>query len=443
MKKQGKILIVDDDEDVLLSLRLLLKRHYESVRTTSNPHYLPRLLGSENFDVVLLDMNFSPGDTSGSEGFKWLKKIQELRPQCSVVFMTAYGDVEKAVQAMKEDVHDFITKPWDNEKLLDVVKTAWKVARSTIGKSTSSSDVPVVVGESAAMREVLATVKKVAKTDASVLILGENGTGKEVVARLLCRLSKRAKESFVGVDLGAVPDTLFESELFGYKKGAFTGAKSDKAGRFQAASGGTLFLDEIGNLSLNLQVKLLAALENRIVTPVGSTQSEKIDIRLIAATNMPLQEMVQQQEFRQDLLYRINTVTIQLPPLRHRQADIPVLAKQFLNEFTNKYQRPELQFSAEALEKLEQHHWPGNVRELRHAVERAVILSESKTLQSYDFAFELTTKPVSGHDYNLEQIERRTISKVLRMHEGNISQAAETLGLTRSALYRRIEKYGL
>ena len=456
-KTLGKILIVDDDEDVLLAARLLLKKHAALVHTEKNPRALPALLRNESYDVILLDMNFTRDVTSGREGFHWLNEVLAIDPSAVVILITAYGDVDLAVRAIKEGATDFVLKPWQNEKLLATLSTAMKLRssrrevdelRSRQALLSADLDQPFseLVGSCPSMQQVFATIRKVAATDANVLILGENGTGKELVARELHRQSRRSQEVFISVDMGAISETLFESELFGHIKGAFTGAKEDRPGRFEIADGGTLFLDEIGNLSMPLQAKILTVIQSRKVTRVGANQARDIDIRLICATNLPILEMVSQKEFRQDLLYRINTVEIHLPPLRERQEDIPLLADHFLRVYATKYRKPPLRLNAATLGKLQKYHWPGNVRELQHAIERAIIMSDTPVLQPGDFFF---SSADSGEDslffenYNLEEVEKLVIRKAITKHAGNISQAARELGLTRASLYRRLEKYGL
>lgn len=454
MKKEGKILVVDDEEDILLTLRFFLRQHFAEVHTEHNPNLIPRLLRKHEFDVILLDMNFRKGDTSGKEGLQWLSKILEIDPSANVIMITAYGDVKIAVNAVKVGAIDFVTKPWRNEKLLATIMSVYKLSQSKqkvkelkTRQRVLSDDMGFeIVGESAPMQQIFSTIEKVAKTDANVLILGENGTGKEMVARTLHRQSLRADEVFVGVDLGAIPETLFESELFGHKKGAFTNAYEDRMGRFEAASGGTLFLDEIGNLSLPLQAKLLNVLQSRQLRRVGDSEMRLVDIRLICATNMPLYEMVREQRFRQDLLYRINTVEITLPPLRERGDDIALLADHFLKVYRRKYQKNFLSLAKPTLKKLLDYHWPGNIRELRHAMERAVILCEGDVLEPDDFLFHAKVERVNDdafESYNLAEMERWAIQKALTKHTGNITKAADELGLTRAALYRRMEKYGL
>ena len=461
MKPLGNILVVDDDEDVLVAANMFLKRHADLVQIETAPQALPALLANESFDLILLDMNFAQDVSSGKEGFYWLKKILELDPSTVVVLITAYGDVEMAVRAIKEGATDFVMKPWQNEKLLATLSAAITIRRSRrqVDRLRSqqqqlSADLDRrfqgFIGNSAAMRQVFATIEKVAKTDANVLILGENGTGKELVAREIHRQSLRTAEVFLSVDMGSLSESLFESELFGHVKGAFTDAREDRAGRFELASGGTLFLDEIGNLPLALQVKLLTALQNRDVTRVGSSKPRPVDIRLICASNMPLRDLAGQKQFRQDLLYRINTVEISLPPLRERIEDIPLLLEHFLLVYSKRYHKQLPRITPSTVKRLESYDWPGNVRELQHAVERAVIMRESDKLQPSDFFLSpaesytaAPTNPIGDAGFNLEEIEKSTINRVLNKHCGNISQAAKELGITRAALYRRLQKHGL
>jgi two-component system, NtrC family, response regulator HydG len=457
MERSGKVLAIDDNEDILFALKLLLKNYVDVIHTESNPELIPELLGKEKFDVILLDMNFTKDAISGQEGFNWLGKIIEMDPDAVVVFITAYGDAEKAVKAIKSGATDFILKPWQNEKLLATVSSAIRLRQSKNQASdlkmkqieiNAIQDQPFheFIGNSPEMQQVFSTIRKVAKTDANVLILGENGTGKELVARALHRNSLRKDEVFISVDLGSVTETLFESELFGYVKGAFTDAKADKQGRFELASGGTLFLDEIGNLSLPMQAKILTTLERREIIRVGANTSKSIDVRLICATNNNIHEMVERDLFRQDLLYRINTVEIHLPPLRERTSDIPLLANHFLSIYSKKYRKNIKGISSETLKKLSQYHWPGNVRELQHALERAVIMSDSENLQPDDFILASKVDKVGEieiESFNLDDIEKNIIVKVLKQNQGNVTQAATMLGLTRTSLYRRMEKYGL
>ncbi len=457
MKKDATILIIDDEEDILLSLKLFLKQHFSRVVTERNPNLLPRMMRQHEPNVILLDMNFRKGDTTGSEGMRWLKKAVELDPNANVIMITAYGDVKVAVKCLKNGAVDFIEKPWRNEKLLATINAAVQLSQSKqevqqlqSRQRLLSADMDQkfveMVGESSAMKQVLQTIDKVAKTDADVLILGENGTGKELVARAIHRQSPRAGEVFINVDLGAIPDSLFESELFGHKKGSFTDAKEDRTGRFEAASGGTLFLDEIGNLVMPSQSKLLTVLQNREVVRVGAVQPVPINIRLVCATNVPLYERVREKAFRQDLLYRINTVEIHLPPLRDRVTDIPLLAEHFLKMYARKYQKPNLSFAAETIKRLQAYNWPGNIRELRHAVERAVILCDGDSLVPGDFMLQNLIEDegeAALPSYNLDDLEKWAIQKSMTRHQGNITRAADELGLTRAALYRRLEKYGL
>jgi DNA-binding NtrC family response regulator len=456
-KNTGNILIVDDNEDLLLAARLFLKQHFFLVHTEQNPEKIPVLLQNENYDVILLDMNFTIDATSGVEGFFWLEKILQIDPSAVVILITAYGDVEIAVKAVKAGAADFVLKPWQNEKLLATLSSALSLRHSRLEvdrlrsrQRQLSEDIDQkyhnMIGVSPAICKVFATIDKVAATDANILILGENGTGKELVARALHRQSSRAGDVFINVDMGAIAETLFESELFGHMKGAFTDARENRPGRFELAAGGTLFLDEIGNLSLAMQAKLLSVLETRKVTRLGSNAPRDIDIRLICATNLPLYDMVARNEFRQDLLYRINTVEIKLPPLRERREDIALLVEHFLGIYSKKYKKAITAVSAPALKKLERYHWPGNIRELIHTLERAIILAESRMLQPGDFLFPDTEKEVEGivfDNYNLEDVEKTVIRKALKKHAGNVSRAAKDLGLTRTSLYRRMEKYGL
>jgi DNA-binding NtrC family response regulator len=455
--KIDKILIVDDDEDVLKAAKLFLKKHVASIHTEQNPENIPSLMANNNYDVILLDMNYSRDVTSGQEGLHWLSKIIEIDPSVVVIMITAFGDINLAVTAVKNGATDFVLKPWQNEKLLVTVsaasnlhKTRLEAANLRQRQEQLSSDMnqpfSEFIGSSPAMQRVYDTILKVAKTDANVLILGENGTGKELVARALHHHSIRSKEVFISVDMGAISESLFESELFGHVKGAFTDATTDRVGRFEVASGGTLFLDEIANLPVAMQSKILRAIETKQVVRLGSNKNLPIDIRLICATNVDIREMVNKQKFRQDLLYRINTVEIHLPPLRERGEDLPQLAEHFLKIFCKKYNKPEKAIGASTINKLMAYQWPGNVRELQHCMERAVILSESDTLQPEDFL--LTASGAEGDailfdNYNLDLVEKIVIQKAIDKYRGNVSQAARELGLTRSSLYRRMEKHGI
>lgn len=451
----GKILMIDDDEDVLLAAKMLLKKQNHHVIIEKNPNKIPFLLNNDTYDVILLDMNFSKDITSGKEGFYWLEKILEKDPQAVVILITAFGDVEMAVKALKQGATDFVLKPWQNEKLISTISTAIRLRQSysevdKLRKAKEMLEEQIskpfgeIIGQSTAIKEVFALIDKVAKTDANVLILGENGTGKELIARAIHQRSLRKDNSFVSVDMGAITETLFESELFGHKKGAFTDAREDRPGRFELANGGTLFLDEIGNLSLSLQSKLLSALQARQVTRVGSNQSIPVDIRLICATNMPLHQMVKEGTFRQDLLYRINTVEIKVPPLADRMEDIPLLAQHYLEHYAKKYHKSVTTISPGAADKLKRYAWPGNIRELQHSIERAVIMTDSNSLQESDFLFSRpVSSSVSPETLNLDEVEKAAIVKALSLYSGNISKAADELGLTRASLYRRMEKYGL
>jgi two-component system, NtrC family, response regulator HydG len=455
-KIASKILIVDDNEDVLLAAKLLLKPYVTYIQAEKDPRVLPRLLETESYDVIFLDMNFTQDMTSGKEGFYWLKEILKTDPSAVVILITAFGDVDTAVKAIKEGATDFVLKPWQNEKFIATFSSAIKLRESKIElekmrsrqhqlSADMDSSFHELLGKSESMQAVFGTIQKVAETDANVLILGENGTGKELVARALHRKSKRAEEVFISIDMGALTPTLFESELFGHVKGAFTDARDDRAGRFEIASGGTLFLDEIGNIPLELQAKLLTVLQKREVTRVGSNKSKPIDIRLICATNLPIHQFAAEKKFRQDLLYRINTVEIQIPPLRDRKDDIPLLTEYFLSIYAKKYNKSCIRFDSGTVFKLVNYSWPGNVRELQHAIERAVILCDGDILWPADFLF--SSKSSSDFDelqsYNLDESEKNIIIKSLLKHDGNITHAANEMGITRTALYRRMKKYNL
>lgn len=462
----GTILIVDDDEDILTAGKLLLKRHYGRVVTCNRPEHIPDLLAGNTVDAILLDMNFGPGESSGREGLHWLGRILDIDPDAVVVLITAHGGVDMAVDAMKRGATDFITKPWQNEKVVATLSASVKLRQSRteathLKKATktvaqqSNAKAPPIIGSTRAMSDLLDLVERAAPTDANMMILGENGTGKELVARTVHARSLRASGVFMSVDLGAISESLFESELFGHKKGAFTDAREDRVGLFEAAAGGTLFLDEVGNLPLHLQMKLLTALEQRRITPVGSTKPVDIDVRVLAATNMPLQKLKDEAHFRQDLLFRLNTVEVHVPPLRERVDDILPITRHYLSHFARKYGKPDKLLNADAEDALMAYHWPGNVRELRHAVERAMILSDGASFTLQDFALADTSPPPHetegeavpaselGEDLNLDRLEERAISAALKHHRYNISHAAKALGLTRAALYRRMEKYGL
>ncbi len=455
------VLIVDDDDDILIATRLLLKRHFARVITADHPSQIPGLMEKYQVDVILLDMNFGPGESSGDQGMCWLKQIRAANRDVVTILITAHGNIALAVEAMKHGASDFVIKPWRNEALIANIHAAIQLQQKrresdrSSGRSTIDAvedQQPDLLGSSQPTIEIKKLIDKVAPTQANVLILGENGTGKELVARRLHRQSTRAGKVFMAVDMGALTASLFESELFGHQKGAFTGADRQRIGRLQAADGGTLFLDEIGNLSLDLQAKLLTALEQRVVTPLGGNQSVAVDVRVIAATNVAKHRLADERHFRQDLLYRLNTVEISLPPLRERPGDIQAIAEYFATWFAQKYAKPEKVLSGAALEAMRRYQWPGNVRALRHALERAVIFSEGECLEPEDlqlprpaevgFAGE-THNPPAEEELNLEQLEQKTIEKALRQHNYNVSRAAKALGLTRGALYRRMEKYAL
>ena len=459
--KSGNILIVDDDEDILTASRLLLRREFGAITTCNDPHQISKLLGGPDFDVVLLDMNFGPGQSTGEEGLVWLEKILEIDPQIVVVMITAHGSLNTAVAAMKRGATDFIAKPWQNEKVIATVSTAIQLRHSrketqtlrqtnkVLLKETSAAD-GRIIGDSAEAKKVMAVVARAGPTDANVLILGENGTGKELIARELHRQSKRAEHVFLTIDMGSISEALFESELFGHKKGAFTDASEDRLGRFQAADGGTIFLDEIGNLPLHLQAKLLRVLEQRRVTPVGSDESQEVDVRLIAATNIPSATLKDEDHFRQDLLFRINTVEITVPPLRDRKDDILPIAKHYAAIYSQKYGGKKRVFSPAAEQALHDYAWPGNIRALRHAVERAIILSEDEFIEPVDLQLDYSDATMTQSNVvvaptilNLDYLEKDTIQKALRRHGFNISRAANELGLTRASLYRRMEKHDL
>lgn len=455
MQKEGNVLIVDDNQDILSSSRMILKKHFAIVHTLNKPEKLPEIIKEINYDVVLLDLNFSPGAKSGKEGKKWLDYIVHHSPGSQIIIITAYGDINLAVECMKLGAIDFVVKPWNSEKLKATVKTAYllsksknettdlknkqKLLTSEINKPSSS-----IIGTSESMLKVLEIVTKVAKTEANVLITGENGTGKELVARELHNQSKRKDSVFISVDLGSIPESLFEAELFGFCKGAFTDAKEDKPGRFELANGGTLFLDEIGNLSFSSQAKLLGALQNKKINRLGSANIIDLDIRLICATNKPLRQMVKENTFREDLLYRINTVEIHIPPLRERQNDVILLAKHYLNYYCSKYSKNQVIISKTTEEKLKNYNWPGNIRELQHLMERTIIMNDKTELCPEDFHIELPQADFSiSNTLNIEELEKTAIKKAITKHNGNLTTAAKELGLGRTTLYRKMEKYGL
>ncbi len=483
MEKKGKILIVDDNEDVLLSLNMLLKPYVEGIRVINTPERIIGMMDSFMPDVIMLDMNFHRDAISGEEGYEWLEKILAHNPKSVVLFITAYVDTEKAVRAIKAGAIDFIPKPWDRNKLLDTVKSAVELSRernldssdwhekeseqnlnmnqSSDSKSVvSSQDVFArMIGECPAMQELKVQMMRVAATDANVLITGENGTGKDVVAHALHQLSDRARKPFVNIDLGCIPENLFESELFGYEKGAFTDARNAKEGRIETADGGTLFLDEIGNLNLPMQQKLLTVIEKRETQRIGSNKVSHVNVRILAATNANLREKVGEGTFRQDLFYRLNTIELHLPPLRERGEDIVLLAEYFLKIYSGKYSVGDVVLSASAKQKLLKHTWPGNVRELQHCIERAIVLGDKTELAAEDIRLEdsvvasgtsasnSATGSASGSvnidSLNLQTLEREAIKRAISLSNGNLTQAAELLGITRFALYRKIDKLGV
>jgi DNA-binding NtrC family response regulator len=451
MDKKGKILIIDDNEDVLFALNALLYPYVEKVKVSAHPEKTEHYMETFRPDLILLDMNFRKDVVSGKEGFFWLNKILQTDPQAIVIFMTAYADTEKAVQAIKAGATDFISKPWEKEKLLATISSALKLRESRKQienlkmqvQSLSNPDYPEIIGESEVMREIFSLIEKLSETEANILILGENGTGKDLIARAIFHHSPRSQKVFTTIDLGVIPETLFESELFGYEKGAFTDAKTGKAGRMEIASGGTLFLDEIGNLSLSMQSKLLTAIEKKQISRLGVTHTLPIDVRFISATNTDIYRATEEGNFRQDLLYRINTIEIHVPPLRERGRDIVLLAEHFIEKFAYKYKKKINGLSSEAKTKIMQYTWPGNVRELQNVMERAVILSSDKILKAGNITLQTIEKKKENENLNLEDIERETVEKALKRSDGNINKAAELLGITRYALYRKMKKESL
>jgi DNA-binding NtrC family response regulator len=455
-----RILIADDQADVVAALSLLLKGEGFQIESASSPAGVLKAIDAQDFDVVLIDLNYARDTTSGSEGLDLLSRIRATDPSLPVVVMTAWGSVDLAVEAMRRGARDFIQKPWDNARLLAVLRTQVELAQALRrgrkleaenialrdSVSEAGSEIPQIVAESSAMKSVLKLVERIGPADANVLITGENGTGKEVITRVLHSISSRRAKPLISLNAGALAEGVFESELFGHVRGAFTDAKSDRVGRFELADGGTLFLDEIGNVPLNLQAKLLRVIETGEFERVGSSKTQKVNVRLLSATNADLHAEVGQARFRQDLLFRLNTVEIRLPPLRERAEDIPVLAEHFLNLHRERYRRPLLGFTPEALEALRQHLWPGNVRELDHVIERAVLMSTGNMVTAFDLALEATPDArlsAQLEEMSLEDAERLLIKKALARFEGNANRAAEALGLSRSALYRRLQKYGL
>lgn len=450
----SQLLIVDDDKDVLLTAELLLKNKSRTVVTLLNPSDITAQFEKQSFDVVLLDMNFTRGITSGEEGFYWLHKIKELSPHTQVIMATAYGEINLAVEAIKQGASDFLVKPWDNEKLISTVNTCLELSQSkqridhlqetqrTLNDKLES-DFSQIIGDSPAIQEVFNLIDKIAATDASVLILGENGTGKELVARAIHRKSQRSDSPLISVDMGSLTESLFESEMFGHRKGAFTDAREDRAGRFEVANGGTLFLDEIGNLALPLQAKLLKALETRQVTRVGADRSSSFDIRLICATNLDRQRLNDEEHFRRDLLYRINTVEVMLPALRERPSDIPLLAKHYIEMYARKYNKDIPRLESGEVKQLQKYSWPGNIRELQHSLERAVIISDGGTLKAEDIVVNRQTQNSEQEEMNIARLEEQAIKRAIQHYQGNLTKVAKALGLGRTTLYRKMEKYGL
>ena len=448
--KKATVLIVDDDPDVLTAVKLLLKTEVQEVITEKNPENLNWLLQRNEVDIVLLDMNFNSAINTGNEGLYWLRKIKEWKPGVCIIMITAYGDIDLAVRSLKEGANDFIVKPWNNEKLIITIKELLdkkegvKTVKASVKNTAGDTS---ILGESEVMQDIFYKVNKIAPTDANILLLGENGTGKDLMAKAIHERSLRAEKPFIKVDVGALTDTLFESELFGHKKGAYTDAREDRPGRFEDAHGGTLFLDEIGNISLQQQAKLLTVLQNRQVTRLGTNKPMDVDIRLICATNLPLYELANENRFRKDLIYRINTVEINMPPLRKRNEDIVILARHFAKLYAGKYLKPTVDFDAAALQKLKAYNNPGNVRELQYTIERAVIMADEPLLRADDLIFSIleTQADIIVDDDNvpLSTMEKNAILRVIEKHNGNITRAAKELGLTRTALYRRLSKYDI
>jgi len=450
----ARILVVDDNVQILESLRILLKEEFEAIDVISKPSRISEMLWRNSYDVVMLDMNFATGETSGNEGIFWLNEIRKRDPLLPIILITAYGDIELAVRAIQEGAMDFITKPWDPEKLLVTLKNAWQLRRSgqevkkLQGKQKQLAEdldrgYRMIYGKSEVMKRLMNTVDRVAATDANVLILGENGTGKEVIAREIHRRSNRSDQIFVGVDIGSLSESLFESEMFGHVKGAFTDAREDRTGRFEAADEGTLFLDEIGNIPRSIQAKLLQVIQNRELIRVGEQQAIQIDIRLITATNRSLKQMVSEGTFREDLFYRLNTVTIEVPPLRERGEDVEILGRHYLEQYSRKYNKPGLGLNKKAIQRLREYSWPGNVRELKHTMERAVILCEDLSLGPKDLRLYEDQSSAVSQSFKLDEVEKRTILRVLEKCRGNHSKAAQLLDISRTTLYAKLKKYGI
>jgi DNA-binding NtrC family response regulator len=442
----ASILVIDDDEDVLVALRLLLKSKVKEVVVNKNPNTIPSLIQAQVFDLVILDMNFNGLVNTGNEGIFWLNKIKKHSPNVDVILITAYGDIDLAIRSLKQGASDFMVKPWKNEKILETIRELVENKKQPQRQKLNLESEIKIIGESEPMQDVFVKLKKVAPTDANMLILGENGTGKDLIARAIHDNSLRKNMPFVKVDVGALTETLFESELFGYKKGAFTDAREDRKGRFEAANGGTLFLDEIGNISLRQQARLLTVLQNRQVTPLGSNQPIAIDIRLICATNLSIHNLADEEKFRKDLIYRINTVDITIPPLRDRGTDITLLARYFVDFYAKKYGKMSFALEPDFIQKLKRHPFSGNVRELQYALERTVIMAENQSLNAEDLIFsaiERQQPTFIQNETNLDVIEKNAILSVVEKNKGNISKSAKELGITRAALYRRLNKYEL
>jgi DNA-binding NtrC family response regulator len=448
---EGSILIVDDNKSILSALEILLSAEFRKISSLSNPNQILSELGKSDYNLVLLDMNFRAGINTGNEGLYWIRRIKDSYPEVSVVMMTAYGDVELAVKSLKLGATDFVMKPWDNEKLLATIQSSLQLnfskkevkqlkEKESLLKKEINRDQKHIIGSSSKLMSVMNLVRKVAKTDANVLITGENGTGKELIAREIHRLSGRADEVLVSVDMGAITESLFESELFGHMKGAFTDAHESRPGKFEAANNGTLFLDEIGNLSFHLQAKLLAAIQNREISRIGSNQPLPVDIRLICSTNKDIESMIKEGLFREDLLYRINTIHIEVPPLRERGDDISILTEFFLKKFASKYNKPDIRINQRAQEKLMKYSWPGNIRELQHTIEKAVILSDDNILKAEDFFMKQVISGKTEEAATLDEMERHMIQQAIEKHSGNLSAAADHLGITRQTIYNKIKK---
>ena len=445
--KKASILVIDDDFDILVAMKILLESHFKKVVIEKNPENLLSLMNEHPFDLIILDMNFKSAVNTGNEGVYWLNKIEEIDKEMPVILITAYGDLDLAIRSLKKGASDFLVKPWKNEKLIESVNEI--LAKKKVGKTKKwKAEVNgiKILGESSLMMDVFFKIKKIAPTEANILILGENGTGKDLIAKAIHNNSLRKDKPFVKVDVGALTSSLFESELFGYKKGAFTDAREDRQGRFEAAEGGTLFLDEIGNISLHQQARLLTVLQNRLITPLGSNQAIAVDIRLICATNASLESLGNEDNFRKDLIYRINTVEIMIPSLREREKDITLLANHFIEFYSEKYFKPNISVDESFIKKLQGYHFPGNVRELQYAIERAIIMLDEDVLKDSDLMFspiEKHTLSMKPKDLKLDTVEKNTILEVIEKNNGNISQSAKELGITRSALYRRLNKYDL